>query len=86
MTSDALDAEAKPKTPVTEGADPDEVIRQAQLAAQAFSLLLKGIKNISIYRHNEARFPEYLEPTHKALRWLERITWLSFGAVLPPIL
>jgi len=42
-------------------------------AAEVFQLLLKGIKNIGIYRHAETRYIEYLEPAHRALtRFLER--------------
>ena len=45
----------------------DETNQQyAQAAVRAFQLLLKGIKNIGIYRHAESRFPEYLEPAHEA--------------------
>lgn len=37
-------------------------------AARAFtSQLLKAIKQIGMYRHNEARFPEFLEKAHEAL-------------------
>lgn len=41
--------------------------------ARAFAFhLLKGIKQIGIYRHNEGRYPEYLAPAHKALTaWLD---------------
>src|SRR5688572_21623601 len=44
-----------------------EDLRAAQEAAEAFRLLLKGIKNIGIYRHVENRFPEFLQPAFKAL-------------------
>ena len=40
--------------------------RDAAEAVRAFQLLLKGIKNIGIYRHAESRFPEYLKPAHDA--------------------
>ncbi len=40
--------------------------KHAQAAVHAFQLLLRGIKNIGIYRHAESRFPEYLEPAHVA--------------------
>jgi hypothetical protein len=47
---------------------PDELDQQAaQQASDAFRLLLKGIKNINIYRHAEGRFSEFLEPAHTAL-------------------
>jgi HEAT repeat protein len=50
--------------------DADAPVREA---TEVFQLLLKGIKNIGIYRHAEARFAEYLEPAHRALeRFLER--------------
>lgn len=41
--------------------------RAAQAASQIFSLLLKGIKNIGIYRHAESRFAEYIEPAFNTL-------------------
>ena len=44
----------------------DPTRRHAQAAVHAFQLLLKGIKNIGIYRHAESRFPEYLTPAHEA--------------------
>lgn len=78
MTSDALvPGLEKPKV-APEDPTSEEVIRQAQDAATAFSLLLKGIKNIGIYRHAESRFVEYLEPAHKALE-----AFLETEGVLP---
>src|ERR1041385_1866126 len=66
MTSDAPQTAGPRKKKQAEDPDDEEIARQAQQAAQAFSLLLKGIKNIGIYRHAESRFTEYLEPAHKA--------------------
>src|SRR5262245_28517117 len=65
--SDAVEPSAEKAKKKVEDPDDPEIIRQAQQAAQAFSLLLKGIKNIGIYRHAESRYTEYLEPAHKAL-------------------
>jgi hypothetical protein len=70
MSTDALDAIAKAGRKAQgqgEEADEEEIVRKAQLAANVFALLLKGIKNIGIYRHAESRYQEYLEPAHKAL-------------------
>lgn len=59
--------------------DEDEIQQEAREAVQAFQLLLKGIKNIGIYRHAESRFPEYLEPAHRAFEaLLERVHVLAF--------
>lgn len=50
--------------------DDEAAVREA---SDVFQQLLKGIKNIGIYRHAEARFGEYLEPAHRALtQFLER--------------
>ncbi len=46
--------------------DPEDV-QAAQQASEAFRLLLKGIKNIGIYRHAENRFGEFLQPAYEAL-------------------
>src|SRR5687768_3092827 len=62
----------------SENPESEEVIRQAQQAAQIFGLLLKGIKNIGIYRHAESRYQEYLEPSFKALE-----SFLEEHAILP---
>lgn len=60
---------------VSEDADPN--IALAQQSANAFALLLKGIKNIGIYRHAESRYMEYLAPAHRALSdFLEQHTVL----------
>ena len=45
----------------------EEDLRAAQQASEAFRLLLKGIKNIGIYRHAETRFSEFLQPAYDAL-------------------
>jgi hypothetical protein len=48
-------------------ADPEN--RQRLELAKAFAFqLLKGIKQIGMYRHNEGRFTEYLEKAHAAIR------------------
>jgi HEAT repeat protein len=69
MSTDALDsiARAGKKTPTKEEGDPEQIAAHAQQAATAFALLLKGIKNINIYRHAQARYTEYLDPAHKAI-------------------
>ena len=49
-------------------ADPlaDPANRQRLDLARAFAFqLLKGIKQIGMYRHNEARYGEYLEKAHE---------------------
>ena len=48
------------------GLDDDEA-EAVRAAAQVIHLLLKGIKNIGIYRHAEARYEEYLAPAYQAL-------------------
>ena len=55
---------------VPEAGDDDAENSEALAAAhasRAFDHLLKGLKNISIYRHNESRFPEYVEPAFREL-------------------
>ncbi|MGZ3447195.1 MAG: HEAT repeat domain-containing protein, partial [Myxococcaceae bacterium] len=48
-------------------ADPEN--RQRLELAKAFAFqLLKGIKQIGMYRHNESRYTEYLEKAHAAVR------------------
>lgn len=42
----------------------------AREAAGFVQLLLRGIKNIGIYRHAEERYPEYLQPAYDALSGL----------------
>jgi len=45
----------------------------AREAAQVFQLILKGLKNIGIYRHAQSRYTEYLEPAFQVLtQFLER--------------
>ncbi|MEM1026182.1 MAG: HEAT repeat domain-containing protein [Myxococcota bacterium] len=52
---------------------------EVEEAREAFRLLLKGIKNIHIYRHAEVRFPEYMQPAHTALtRFLNEHESLAF--------
>ena len=56
----------------------DEILQEVQEVAAAFHLLLKGIKNIGIYRHAESRFPEYLAPAHAAFaKLLDRTHFLA---------
>ena len=53
-----------------ESAEPsaDPVIREKVDLARNFTFqLLKGIKQIGMYRHNEAKFPEFLAKPHEAL-------------------
>lgn len=52
--------------------------RLAREAAHVFSLVLKGIKNINLYRHAESRYAEYLEPAHQAMT-----AFLDANEVLP---
>ena len=48
-------------------ADPEN--RQRLDLAKAFAFqLLKGIKQIGMYRHNEGRYPEYLAKAHEAIK------------------
>lgn len=77
MTSHPVAAAGRSKK-AEDDHDSEEIIAQAQEAAQVFSLLLKGLKNISIYRHAESRFAEYLDPAHKALT-----AFLETEGVLP---
>jgi HEAT repeat protein len=58
-------AEARPSISAAQQEEADE--QTAQEAAQFFSLLLKGLKNIGIYRHAQTRYGEYLEPAFNAL-------------------
>ena len=46
--------------------DPDKRQR-VELAKNFVSQLLKGIKQIGMYRHNEAKFPEFLHSAHEAI-------------------
>ncbi len=71
MTSDVLQSRGA----ADEGDGDEQAARQA---ADVFFLLLKGIKNINIYRHAETRFAEYLEPAHQALT-----TFLEDHDILP---
>jgi hypothetical protein len=54
------------ETPAEPAADP--VVREKVELARNFTFqLLKGIKQIGMYRHNEAKYPEFLAPALKAL-------------------
>jgi hypothetical protein len=66
-----------PEPPQAEPED-DRAAEQAQEVAQIIALLLKGIKNIGIYKHAESRYREYLEPAHKAME-----QFLELDPVLP---
>jgi HEAT repeat protein len=70
----ATDAETAPD-PL---ADPEN--RQRLELAKAFAFhLLKGIKQIGMYRHNEARYAEYLSKAHEAVQqYTERFGPLIF--------
>jgi HEAT repeats len=59
-------------------ADPEN--RQRLELAKAFAFqLLKGIKQIGMYRHNESRYGEYLEKAHEAIhQYTERFGPLIF--------
>ncbi|ATB32992.1 HEAT repeat domain-containing protein [Melittangium boletus] len=47
----------------------DPAVQERVESARNFAFqLLKGIKQIGMYRHNEAKFPEFLGRTHEALR------------------
>jgi hypothetical protein len=69
--SEATQAEARPAEPAAPPVDPlaDEGNRQRLEVAKAFAFhLLKGIKQIGMYRHNEAKYGEYLQKSHEAVR------------------
>jgi hypothetical protein len=70
--SEATPAEPRPAEPAAAAPeDPlaDERNRQKLELAKAFAFhLLKGIKQIGMYRHNEARYGEYLQKSHDAVR------------------
>jgi hypothetical protein len=78
MTSD-LHERGDPKRAA--GTDDLEVENAEQLAREVASfigVLLKGIKNIGIYKHAESRYREYLEPAHKLLE-----QFLELDPILP---
>ncbi len=50
----------------------------AKLATEIFRQILKGLKNISIYRHAESRFNEYLQPAYDAM-----VAFLATEGTLP---
>jgi hypothetical protein len=63
MAPQAQTANAPAQEPTT-----DPAVREKVEAARDFtSHLLKGIKQIGMYRHNEARFPEFLSRAREAL-------------------
>ena len=69
--SEATPAEPRPAEPAAPPVDPlaDERSHQKLELAKAFAFhLLKGIKQIDMYRHNEARYGEYLQKSHDAVR------------------
>jgi hypothetical protein len=70
--SDATPAEPRPAEPAAAPpVDPllDERNRQKLELAKAFAFhLLKGIKQIGMYRHNDTRYGEYLQKSHEAVR------------------
>ncbi|MGO9831567.1 MAG: HEAT repeat domain-containing protein [Myxococcaceae bacterium] len=68
--SEATQAEA-PAEPAAPPVDPlaDARNRERLEVAKAFAFhLLKGIKQIGMYRHNDARYGEYLQKSHEAVR------------------
>lgn len=68
MTTDDVLAPGAVET----GGPPSPEDRVAEEVAQVFQLLLRGIKNIGIFRHVESRYSEFLDPSFKALvRFLE---------------
>ena len=55
----------------------------AEQAGRIFQHLLKGLKNIGIYRHNQGRYAEYLEPAFFAMsEFLEQ--WHNLPLKLGP--
>ena len=61
---------AKAHTAPSSGPDPsaDAAVREKVEAAKNFTFhLIKGIKQIGMYRHNEARFPEFLSRALEAI-------------------
>ena len=71
-------------TAATDAATPDPLAdpenRQRLELAKAFAFqLLKGIKQIGMYRHNESRYAEYLSKAHEAVQqYTERFGPLIF--------
>ncbi len=69
--SEATQAEAPPAEPAAPPVDPlaDARNRERLEVAKAFAFhLLKGIKQIGMYRHNDTRYGEYLQKSHEAVR------------------
>jgi hypothetical protein len=61
---------ASPQKPLETPSEPatDPVVREKVDLARNFAFqLLKGIKQIGMYRHNEAKYPEFLSPALKAI-------------------
>lgn len=56
----------------------EEEVRLAKEIGNFVFLLLKGIKNIGIYKHAESRYAEYLEPAYSALT-----AFLNVNELLP---
>src|SRR5687767_15791273 len=59
-------------SPLAEPNQPDpmddpEVVKRVELAKNFTFHLLKGIKQIGMYRHNEAKFPEFLAKALEAV-------------------
>lgn len=77
MSSD-LSERGPAKTRSAEEIGEDAVLEQAREVAQFVNQLLKGIKNIGIYKHAESRYREYLEPAHKIVE-----TFLEVEGILP---
>lgn len=79
MTQDVAErGGGRRRPPASEDPEAEQIARQAQEIAHMIGLLLKGIKNIGIYRHAEGRFREYLEPAHKLME-----QYLELDPVLP---
>ncbi len=59
---------AQAQTAPTEETATDPAVQEKVESARTFAFqLLKGIKQIGMYRHNEAKFPEFLTRAHEAL-------------------
>lgn len=61
-------AQAQTASTASQESGVDPSVQEKVEAARNFTFhLLKGIKQIGMYRHNEARFPEFLGRAHEAL-------------------
>src|SRR5262249_1017380 len=59
---------AQTASTTSQGSEVDPAVQEKVEAARNFTFhLLKGIKQIGMYRHNEARFPEFLGRAHEAI-------------------